>query len=104
MKHSNAQEQKTQLALTIVEIATKERKNFRYRHVTDADYVLNSLIGEFKNRYVFGSKEYKKNLEQYKKGMISWEALKFVSNTIFREELTACNQKKVDLFFGIKRK
>lgn len=96
-----SQEQKTELALKIIEIADRELGCHRYRSFMKHDFVIGSLLDEFKNLFVFSNREYIKTLSLYKRGMVSWENLKSVSHRVFREQLATCENDDIDTFFGL---
>ncbi len=95
--------QKTILALQIIEKSKNESGYFQYRNLTTNDLVLQSIVHEFKEKFVYPTSTYIKNKELYRKGKISWDELKCSAEKIFIEQLSECNQREIDEFFGIKK-
>lgn len=94
---------KLSLALKIVEILKSEYNIRRFSAFKDSDYIVKSLLLEFKTKYVFSSKEYKNSVRLYNKGLIHWQDLKSSSQKIFIEKMKECGNDDIDCFFGIKR-
>lgn len=100
---STENNEKLLLALTIVEKLKKEHNIHRFASFKNTDYVVKSLLLEFKIKFVFTSNEYKQNLKLYNKGNVKWQDLRSISQKIFLDKLKECNNNEIDRFFGIKR-
>lgn len=103
MVHTNHQEEKIELLLQIISTAETQLNCKRFKKLPSNLHLINSLLLQFKRQFVFTSKEYKKSLEMYKKGLIHWEEFKAQSLKIFYSQLSNTNNKDIDLFFGMKR-
>lgn len=104
MQFTKTMNPKTALALQIVETAEKKFGIKKYRNLKNEHYVVNCLIGEFREKYVFATKDYRKVFEQYKKGVITWNSFKYEGEKIFFKELEDCKYFSIDHFFGIRIK
>lgn len=92
---------KAELLWQIMQHARMHFNSWNYRSFLLSDFVISTLMMEFKAGYVFTKREYQKDFALYQKGRISWEHLKEVSNTIFRKEVKSCNDEEIIRFFGI---
>lgn len=94
---------KTELALQIVKTAKQESGCLRYRNLRPGDYMTNSLLNEFRSKYVYIRKKYLSSRSQFENRGLSWQELKSVTKKILIEEMKECEKEDVDAFFGIRR-
>lgn len=97
-----AANEKTKLALRIIQKSKKESGYFRYKNFSMNDLVIQSIIHEFKEKYVYPTSTYRKNVELYRKGKLNWEDLKTATQKMFLDQLAECNHPEIDKFFGLK--
>jgi hypothetical protein len=91
---------KNELLLQIIAIATEHLNCKRFKKLPPNHHIINSLLLQFKMQFVFTSKEYKRNLQMYKSGLINWEEFKTQSLKVFYSQLSGTNNKEIDSFFS----
>lgn len=104
MHQTKTMTSQTALALQIVEAAEAESGIKKYRYLKNERYVVNCLLGEFREKFVFITKDYRKAFEQYKRGTITWNSFKYEAEKFFLKELEDCNHFRIDHFFGLRIK